>query len=89
MSESNGVRPERPPIATAAAIRRLWIGFAAVLVLTLAAGLLVPAHDGVKGSFGFGAWFGFASCVALVLLSRLAGLFLKRPEAFYRDEDWS
>ncbi len=66
-------------------IRGLWIGFLAVLGLTLVADLFLPheSHVGIEGTFGFGAWFGFGACVALVLVSRLVGFFLKRPDDFY------
>ncbi len=69
-------------LARPAAIRRLIMAGIAVLGLTLVADLLQPheSHAGIGGSFGFGAWFGFASCVVLVLVSRLLGRFLKRPD---------
>jgi hypothetical protein len=66
-------------------IRRLWIGFAAALVATLAVELLVPVHGrfGLDGSFAFHAWYGFLSCAALVLIARLLGAFLKRRDSYY------
>jgi hypothetical protein len=79
--------PTRPPIATAATIRRLWAVLIVVLVLTLAAEPLVPHHgEGLRDSFGFGAWYGFLSCVVLVLFSRALGLVLKRKDGFYDAE---
>jgi hypothetical protein len=73
---------ERP-----ATIRRLWIGFAIVLALTVAAELVID----VKGYFGlddwpaFGAVYGFAACVAMVLVAKALGVILKRRDDYYHD----
>jgi UPF0716 family protein affecting phage T7 exclusion len=46
--------------------------------------LITPhPHFGIDGTLGFGAWFGFLSCVALVLFAKLLGIFLKRPDSYY------
>jgi hypothetical protein len=68
-------------------IRRLWIAFVATLATTVAAELFVERHSvfGLDGSFGFYAWFGFASCVGLILFPKLLGVFLKRPDSYYGD----
>ena len=68
-------------------IRLLWIGFVAVLALTLVPDLFMEHHAefGVEGTIGFGAWFGFVSCVALVLGSLALGRILKRKDSFYGD----
>ena len=68
-------------------IRKLWIGSIAGLALLVAADLLIHkhAHFGIDGTFGFAAWFGFAACVALVVGSKLLGVFLKRPDTYYDD----
>lgn len=70
-----------------ATIRGLWIGAAVVLAVTVALDLVVSHHPhfGVDGSFGFGAWYGFAACVALVLVAKALGAALKRPDTFYED----
>jgi len=66
-------------------IRKLWIGFIVVLVLTVVAGLFVHQHDsfGVEDSFAFFAWYGFITCVGMVVFAKLLGIFLKRPEDYY------
>lgn len=68
-------------------IRMIWIisiiGLAALVMLDLV--IHHHPHFGVDGTFGFGAWFGFASCVALVLFSKGLGYFLKRPDDYYDD----
>jgi hypothetical protein len=68
-------------------IRRLWIVFALVLAATVLADLFVEHHAyfGLDGTFGFGAWFGFVSCVALIVFARALGALLKRPDTYYGD----
>lgn len=66
-------------------IRLLWIVFAVVLAGTVLMDLVVHhhAHFGFDGTFGFGAWFGFASCVLLILAAKALGWMLKRPDTYY------
>lgn len=68
-------------------IRRLWAVFVAVLAALVVADLFVDHHPlfGLDGTFGFAAWYGFASCVALVLLAKGLGTVLKRPDTYYND----
>ena len=76
------VRPET--------IRKLWLVFAGILALTVFAGLFVEQYDhfGIEASFGFYAWYGFVTCVAMVVGAKLLGIFLKRPDDYYdRPED--
>lgn len=65
--------------------RWLWIAFAVILPVVVLLDLVVHHHShfGVDGTFGFGAWFGFASCVALVLAAKALGWMLKRPDTYY------
>lgn len=66
-------------------IRVLWRAFIAILALTVLAEAFVEAdtHFAVEEVFGFGAWFGFLSCAALILVAKLAAVFLKRPDSYY------
>ena len=75
-------------LARPATIRKLWIGFIVVLALTVLADAFVrhDAHFGVESTFGFAAWYGFLSCVGLILFAKLVGLFLKRPDDYYRED---
>ncbi len=68
-------------------IRRLWFGSSAALFLLVLASLFIHPHAmfGVDGTFGFHAWYGFFSCVAMVLFAKVLGLVLKRPDTFYDD----
>lgn len=66
-------------------IRRLWIVFIVILVATVLADLAVEHHPmfGIDGTFGFGAWYGFASCAILIGIAKALGVFLKRPDSYY------
>jgi hypothetical protein len=68
-----------------ATIRGLWVVFILVLVMLVALDLVVAHHPyfGLDGTFGFGAWFGFLSCVALVAFAKALGTVLKRPDTYY------
>lgn len=70
-------------------IRLLWQIFAGVLALTVLLQLFIKikGYVGVDGWFGFGALFGFTACVAMVLLAKLLGVFLKRGERYYDKEE--
>ena len=66
-------------------IRKLWMFFIAILLVTVIAGLFVHqhVHFGIEDSFGFFAWYGFITCVGMVVFAKLLGIFLKRPEDYY------
>lgn len=70
-----------------ATIRRLWLLFAGLLLLTLVPDLFIEQYDhfGIEGSFGFYAWYGFATCAAMVVVAKLLGYLLKRPDDYYGD----
>ncbi|MEW5965281.1 MAG: hypothetical protein AB1749_17180 [Pseudomonadota bacterium] len=66
-------------------IRMMWRGGIAILALLVALDLVVAHHPhfGVDGTLGFGAWYGFFACVALILLAKGLGYILKRPDDYY------
>jgi hypothetical protein len=66
-------------------IKKLWILFGAVLAATVLMDIVVAHHPyfGLDGSFGFGAWFGFASCAAMIIAAKALGAVLKRPDTYY------
>ena len=70
-----------------ATIRKLWIALYVVLAITVLAqlGIKVKGYFGVDGWFGFGAPYGFFSRVAMVLVAKVVGFLLKRPEDYYDD----
>ena len=72
-----------------ATIRRLWWIFSAVLALTLLAQLVfyVKGYFTVDGWFGFGAIYGFLSCLLMVLFAKALGTVLKRPRDYYGEQE--
>ena len=76
---------EKHWLTTPRAIRRLWIGYIVVLVLTVLPDLFVAQyeHFGIDGSFGFYAWYGFLACAAMVVAAKFLGKLLKRPDDYY------
>jgi hypothetical protein len=68
-------------------IRKLWIGTSVVLTLVVLAQtvIYVKGYFGFDAWFGFGAVYGFVSCLVMVLVAKLLGLFLKRPQEYYDE----
>lgn len=68
-------------------IRLLWRVSAVVLAVLVLLDLFIERHPHFDADaiFGFGAWFGFLACVALVLLAVALGVILKRPDTYYED----
>lgn len=89
MSASDDKGRELHWLVRPATIRWLWRIFGVVLGLTVVAQWFVPVHDdfGVDGLFGFNAGYGFLACVAMVVVAKLLGLLVKRPENYYTDRD--
>ncbi|QIB67463.1 hypothetical protein G3T16_00300 [Kineobactrum salinum] len=56
-----------------------------VLLLIVLLQLLIPVkgYFGIDSWFGFGALFGFLSCVLMVIVAKLLGAILKRPDDYY------
>jgi len=76
-------------LARPSTIRLLWRVFAVVLAASVAAQLLfkVKGYFAVDGWLGFGAVFGFLSCVAMVLFAKAMGWILKRDESYYAEPE--
>ena len=74
------VRPET--------IRWIWRVSLAVLAITVLLQLVIKikGYFGVDGWLGFGAAFGFLSCLAMVLVAKGLGFLLKRDEDYYRRD---
>ncbi len=68
-------------------IRLLWRVFIAILLLTVAVQFLSGSdgHFGIDGWIGFGAVYGFLSCLVMVLVAKGLGYVLKRDERYYND----
>ena len=69
-------------------IRLLWIIFLFVLLLTVLASLFTKVHAWfqIDGSFAFNAWYGFLSCIGMVLVAKALGRLLHRKDSYY-DRD--
>lgn len=82
--------PDEPPhlLVRPGTIRAIKAGFGAVLALTVAGDLVVHHHVafGIEGTFGFNAWYGFLTCVGMVVAAKLLGGLLKRPDDYYDTE---
>lgn len=71
------------------AVRYMWIGFVAILVLLVVAELAVARHPHFEfdSVFGFNALFGFFGGLAILIGSKMIGVFLKQPDTFYDDAE--
>jgi hypothetical protein len=69
-------------------IRKLWIwGIGLLAILVLMDFFIHPhPHFGLDGTFGFNSWYGFATCVAMVVGAKGLGILLKRKDTYY-DRD--
>lgn len=70
-------------------VRRLWRAYLGVLVVTVLAEFVVPpdAHFAIEALPGFNAWFGFLACAAMIVVAKVLGLLLKRPDNHYEHDD--
>lgn len=69
-------------------IRLLWIVFIVALALTVLAELAVDRHGdfGIDGTFGFNAWYGLVTCVAMIVVAKVLGVLLKRRDTYYETD---
>ena len=69
-------------------VRLIWRVGLAVLALAVSVDFFVHGHPNfqIDGTFGFYAWFGLVTCVAMVLFAKALGVFLKRKDTYYDDE---
>jgi hypothetical protein len=69
-------------------IRLLWVIYLFILALTVLASLFTKTHAGIwlGGSFAFNAWYGFLTCIGMVLVAKLLGRLLHRKDSYY-DRD--
>jgi sterol desaturase/sphingolipid hydroxylase (fatty acid hydroxylase superfamily) len=88
-SQPNGPDRSRDDawLARPSTIRLLWWVFGVVLALSVAAQLIikVKGYYGVDDWPGFAAVYGFVACLAMVLVAKVLGWLLKRPEDYYRE----
>ena len=79
---------KQPWLVRPGTIRLLWVIFLLVLTLTVLASLFTQVHArfGLDGSFAFYAWYGFLTCIGMVLVAKLLGRLLHRKDNYY-DRD--
>ncbi|MDA0655363.1 MAG: hypothetical protein O2912_02995 [Proteobacteria bacterium] len=68
-------------------IRKFWIYGVLLLGALAIGGHFVPSHPhfAIENSFAFYAWYGFGTCVLMVLFAKVLGIFLKRRDDYYDD----
>ena len=67
-------------------IIKLWIGAIFLLILLVVAQLIFPitGHFPIESWIGFAAWFGFISCVVMIIFAKVLGVLVKRSEDYYK-----
>ena len=76
----------KPPwLVRPGTIRLLWVIFLLVLALTVLASLFTQVHARFRfdGSFAFYAWYGFLTCIGMVLVAKLLSRLLRRKDNYY------
>lgn len=71
-------------------IKLLWIGGVVSLVALTGLSLSVHPHAtfGIEATPGFYSWYGFVTCVAMVLFAKFVlGLVLTRKDTYYDDDE--
>ena len=69
-------------------IRVLWIVFVAVLAAVTVGDVFIDGHPhfGLDGTFAFYSWYGFLTCVVMILVAKAMGILLKRKDTYYDGE---
>jgi hypothetical protein len=82
------VPPEERGGGAAGARRTAWIVFGVLLAAAVAGDFFVKhyEHFGIDGTFGFYVWYSFAASVGLVVVAKVLGIFLRRPDDYYDPE---
>jgi hypothetical protein len=70
-------------------IRMLWVAGGVILALTVVAEAFIETHPrfALSGVFGFNAWYGLSACVAMILISKVFGIMVKRSDSYYDQSD--
>lgn len=87
MSEDRAPASRDEPLVRPGSVRLMWIAALVALALAVIADLFVKhsPYFGVDGVFGFGAWFAVLAGGLLVLVAKLLGVLLQRPDTYYDD----
>ncbi|OUW06420.1 MAG: hypothetical protein CBD16_00205 [Betaproteobacteria bacterium TMED156] len=70
-------------------IKKLWILMIIILFLTIIIQIIFPVHGHfeIEESFAFASWFGFFSCILMIIIAKILGLLIKRPENYYNKNN--
>ena len=71
-----------------ATIKKLWVGGVASLLALTGLSLTVHPHAtfGIEATPAFYSWYGFVTCVAMVIFAKFVlGLVLTRKDTYYED----
>jgi hypothetical protein len=70
-------------------VKILWRGFLVLLAVVVAAELLITLHPhfAIEAVPAFHAVYGFLACAVMIVVAKLLGLLLKRPDTYYRADD--
>ena len=86
MTEAPETKPDRKHwLVRPENIRKLWIVFITVLAVVALLDFAIHPHAefGLDGTTFFYSWYGFATCVGMVVFAKLLGIFLKREDTYY------
>lgn len=74
-------------LARSGTVRGIRALFGIVLVSTLIIDLFTRQHAdfGIEDDFAFYAWYGFITCVAMVLVAKALSVLVKRSDRYYDD----
>ena len=66
-------------------IKKLWILLYILLVFLIVIQFIFPiyGHFVIEGWLAFAAWFGFLSCVVMVVVAKILGFLVKREDSYY------
>lgn len=70
-------------------ILKLWIVSLVVLAAVTVLGFFIDTHPyfGFDSSeYAFYALYGFGTCVAMVVIAKMLGIMIKRPDDYYDNE---
>ena len=66
-------------------IRMMWVLGIALLAFVTWLGTTAHPHAkfGIEGTLAFYSWYGFITCVGMVLFAKFLGLFLSKKDTYY------
>jgi uncharacterized membrane protein YhdT len=83
------VKKVKPIKISPAEKKKLWLFLYTILLVVLALDFFYKPYPyfGIDGTPFFFAWFGFISCIAIIIVSKSLNIILKRPENYYKGDE--